>query len=160
VEGHHADGLRELHAGIAAWQGIKMQLMLPYWCILLAQGYAAAGQIHAALQALERADGLIAQTGHETFEALREHQYGELLLRASTADRAQAERHYLRSLEVARAQGSRTIQLRATSLALLWAERGERQKAHDLLAPVYEWFTEGFDTADLKDAKALLDELR
>jgi predicted ATPase len=145
---------------MAAWQGMKMQLMMPYFSMLLAQTHAAAGQIDAALQALAETDGPVARTGHETFEAIRANQRGELLLKASAAKRAQAERQFVRCLEIARAQGCRTIQLRgATSLARLWIAQGERQKAHDLLAPVYEWFTEGFDTADLRDAKALLDEL-
>jgi predicted ATPase len=161
VEGHHSDGLGELREGIAAWQGIKMQLMMPYFSVLLAQAHAAAGQIDAALQALEETDGLATRTGHESFEAVREHQRGELLLRASHAGCAQAERQFLRSFELARAQGCRTVQLRAaTSLARLWGDRGERQKARDLLEPIHGWFSEGFDTQDLKDAKALLDDLQ
>ena len=72
-----------------------------------------------------------------------------------------AEAELVRALDVARAQGTRMLELRAaTSLARLWAEQGERQKAYALLAPVHEWFTEGFETADLRDAKALLVELR
>ena len=72
----------------------------------------------------------------------------------------EAEAYFERALAVARRQSARMWELRAaTSLARLWSERGERQKAHDLLAPIYAWFTEGFDTADLKDAKVLLDEL-
>jgi predicted ATPase len=71
-----------------------------------------------------------------------------------------AERGYLKALEVARAQEARSLELRAASdLARLWAERGEHGRAADLLAPVYGWFTEGFDTADLKNAKELLDSL-
>ena len=72
----------------------------------------------------------------------------------------QAEAGFQHALDVARAQEAKSLELRAaTRLARLWAQLGERQKAHDLLAPVYGWFREGFDTADLKDAKALLDEL-
>jgi predicted ATPase len=135
--------------------------MMPYFCTLLAQAHAAAGQIDAALEALEQADGLVARTDHGAFEAMRGHQRGELLLRASAGRRAQAERQFLRCLELARAQGCRTIQLRAaTSLARLRAEQGRRAEAHDLLAPIYGWFTEGFDTPDLQAAKALLDRLR
>jgi predicted ATPase len=160
VEGHDANGLGQLREGIAAWQCIKMQLMMPYFSTLLAQAHATAGQIDAAFQALEETDGLVARTGHETFEAVRAHQRGQLLLSASAAGRAQAERQFVRGLELARAQGCRTIQLRAaTSLARLWADQGKRSEACDLLAPVYGWFTEGFDTPDLKDAKALLDQL-
>jgi predicted ATPase len=80
----------------------------------------------------------------------------------ATATRSrQVEACFCRALEVAREQQAKLWELRAaTSLARLWAEQGERQRARDLLAPIYGWFTEGFDTADLKDAKALLDELR
>jgi predicted ATPase len=76
-------------------------------------------------------------------------------------DAGAAEQCFRRSIEVAREQQARSPELRAaTSLARLWAEWGERQKAYDLVAPVYGWFTEGFDTLDLKEAKALVDELR
>ena len=160
VEGHHADGLGALSEGIAAWQGLRMQLMMPYFSMLLAQAHAAAGQIDPSLEALEESDGLATRTGHQTFEAARAHQRGELLLRASVAQPAQAERQFVRCLELARTQGCRTIQLRAaTSLARLWAEQGKRAAARDLLAPVYGWFSEGFDTPDLIEANALLDEL-
>jgi predicted ATPase len=74
---------------------------------------------------------------------------------------AEYVQHLEGTIALARDSGSRLLELRAaTSLARLWAEQGQRHKAHDLLAPVYDWFTEGFETADLKDAKALLDELR
>jgi predicted ATPase len=85
---------------------------------------------------------------------------GELLLIRASDNQAEAEACFRRALEVARAQSAKALELRAsTSLARLWAEQGRRAEAHDLLAPVYGWFTEGFHTADLKDAKALLDEL-
>ena len=85
---------------------------------------------------------------------------GELTRRLPDPDPAKAEDSFRTALAIAREQGTRGYELRAaTSLARLWAEQGRRGEARDLLAPVYGWFTEGFDTADLKDAKALLDEL-
>jgi predicted ATPase len=85
---------------------------------------------------------------------------GELLLSLASPDEDAAEAAFHRSIAVAREQSVRMWELRAaTSLARLWRDQGEPGKARDLLAPVYGWFTEGFDTADLKDAKALLDEL-
>ena len=85
---------------------------------------------------------------------------GELLLQQSSDNQAEAEACFHQALDIARNQQAKSLELRAaTSLARLWQQQGKRQEAHDLLAPVYDWFTEGFDTADLKDAKALLDEL-
>jgi predicted ATPase len=85
---------------------------------------------------------------------------GELLLQRSLDNQAEAESSFHHALDLARNQQAKSLELRAaTSLARLWQQQGKRQEAHDLLAPVYHWFTEGFDTADLKDAKALLDEL-
>jgi predicted ATPase len=86
---------------------------------------------------------------------------GDLLRHLDEPHTAAAEACYRQAIKIAQGQGAKTLELRAaTSLAQLWAEQGERRKAYDLLAPVYGWFTEGFDTADLKDAKALLSELR
>jgi predicted ATPase len=83
---------------------------------------------------------------------------GELLLQQSSNDQAEAETCFHHALEIARNQQAKSFELRATtSLARLWQQQGKRQEAYDLLAPVYHWFTEGFDTADLKDAKALLE---
>jgi predicted ATPase len=86
---------------------------------------------------------------------------GQLRLAERTRDQADAEECFRCALAVSRDQAARSLELRAaTSLARLWAEQGRRAEARDLLAPVYGWFTEGFDTADLKDARALLEELR
>jgi predicted ATPase len=85
---------------------------------------------------------------------------GEIALKSPEPDAAKAEAYFERALSVARAQEAKSWELRAaTSLARLWRDQGKRDEAHDLLAPIYGWFTEGFDTLDLKEAKALLDEL-
>ena len=85
---------------------------------------------------------------------------GELLLQQNSDNQAEAESCFQHALDIAHNQQAKSLELRAaTSLARLWQRQGNRQEAHDLLAPVYGWFTEGFTTADLKDAKALLDEL-
>jgi predicted ATPase len=82
------------------------------------------------------------------------------LLQCSSDNQAEAEACFHHALDIARNQQAKSFELRAaTSLARLWQQQGKRQEAHDLLAPVYNWFTEGFTTADLQDAKALLDEL-
>jgi predicted ATPase len=102
----------------------------------------------------------VQHTGERWFEAELHRLKGEVLLSLSKRDGAEAESSFKRAIQVARGHGAKMWELRAaTSLARLWADQGRRADAHDLLAPVYGWFTEGFDAADLKDAKALLDEL-
>jgi predicted ATPase len=86
---------------------------------------------------------------------------GEIALLSPKPDTAKAEAYFERALTIARAQQAKSWELRATmSMARLWRDQGNRQQAHDLLAPVYGWFTEGFDTLDLKEAKALLEQLK
>jgi predicted ATPase len=86
---------------------------------------------------------------------------GELMFARDGLDAAESAGCFLRAIEIARAQSAKSLELRAAiSLAQLWRDQGKRAEANDLLAPVYRWFTEGFETADLKDANALLEELR
>jgi predicted ATPase len=107
-------------------------------------------------EALDRSEA----TGERWFEAELHRIKGDVLLRAPEVDPAEAETCLCKAIAVAQEQGARLWELRAaTSLARLWRDLGKHAEAHDLLTPVYGWFTEGFDTADLKDAKALLDEL-
>jgi predicted ATPase len=102
----------------------------------------------------------VAQTGVVYYEAELHRMDGQLRLHLDAADEQRAEMSFHRALEIARQQQANSWELRAaTSLARLWGERGRRAEALQLLAPVYGWFTEGFDTADLKEAKALLAEL-
>ena len=99
-------------------------------------------------------------SGERWCEAEVHRTAGEIELMSPERDTAKAQTHFERALEIARAQHARSWELRAaTSLARLWRDQGRRAEAHDLLAPVYGRFTEGFDTLDLKEAKALLDEL-
>jgi predicted ATPase len=127
---------------------------------LLADARRASGQLEEAMTLLREALDRSEATGERWFEAELHRIKGDVLLRAPEVDPAEAEACLRKAIEVAQRQGARLWELRAaTSLARLWADQGKRAQAHDLLAPVYSWFTEGFDTADLKDAKALLDEL-
>jgi class 3 adenylate cyclase/predicted ATPase len=160
VEEHDASGLITIRDGAAASCATGADLFQPWYFVLLAAAHAHLGDPAAGLAALAEAETRMGQSGERWPEAEIHRLKGELMLSMEGAD-AGAEQFFRTALEVAREQQARSLELRAaTSLARLWAERGERQKAHDLLAPVYDWFTEGFDTPDLKDAKALLDELR
>src|SRR5262249_6829107 len=103
---------------------------------------------------------LVEQHEERFWEAEVHRLRGVLLLRQPGAPPAEAETCFQQALNVARRQEAKSLELRAArSLAHLWQQQGKRQEARDLLAPIYGWFTEGFDTADLQDAKALLDEL-
>jgi predicted ATPase len=107
---------------------------------------------------VDRAIDIAAATGEGHDEAELQRLRGLVL--AETGDTTEAASWFQRAIDVARSQQAKSLELRAaTSLARLWSDQGRRAEAHDLLAPIYGWFTEGFDTADLKDAKALLDEL-
>jgi predicted ATPase len=114
----------------------------------------------AGLTVLTEALALVDTTGERWYEPEMYRLKGALLLQQNTDNQAEAEACFHHALEIARSQQAKSFELRtATSLARLWQQQGKRQEAHDLLAPVYHWFTEGFDTLDLMDAKALLEAL-
>ena len=103
---------------------------------------------------------LVDTTGERWYKSELYRLKGELLLQQNSANQAEVESCFHHALDIARNQQAKSLELRAaTSLSRLWQQQGKHQEAHDLLAPVYHWFTEGFDTADLIEAKALLDEL-
>jgi len=158
ASGQGAAGLSELREGIEhyyATGGRSVQELA-----LFAEATAKTGQVEEALGLVEDAYALVDKTGDRGYEAEFHHLRGRLLLQQSPDNHPEAEPCFQRAIRIAQRQHAKSWELRATtSLARLWQSQGKRQEAHDLLAPVYEWFTEGFDTADLKDAKALLDEL-
>jgi class 3 adenylate cyclase/tetratricopeptide (TPR) repeat protein len=124
----------------------------------LAECYAALGHGAEGLSCLDEAEQIVDTTWQRVWEADVFRVRGDLL--SATSDRAAAEESYHRALAVARSQSAKTLELRAaTSLARLWRDQGKRNEARDALAPVYGWFTEGFNTPILQEAKALLDEL-
>jgi predicted ATPase len=126
----------------------------------LAEAQQAAGQLPEAQATVAMALAVAAQTGQFFFDAELHRIDGDLTLATGGADDEAAARYH-RALAIAREQGARSFELRAaTSLARLWRDQGKRADARDLLAPIYGWFTEGFDTRDLIDAKALLEKLR
>ena len=118
------------------------------------------GYLADSLQALAEAHTRVEQHEERWWEAEIYRLRGVLLLRQPGTPQAEAEAWLQRALDVARRQEAKALELRAAmSLSRLWQQQGKRQEAYDLLAPIYHWFTEGFDTADLQDARALLAEL-
>jgi predicted ATPase len=132
----------------------------PYFLTLLAEAHHIQGEATAGLTVLTEALGLVDTTGEGWYEPELYRLKGALLLQQNTDNQVEAESCFHHALEIARNQQAKSFELRtATSLARLWQQQGKRQEAYELLAPVYGWFTEGFDTPDLKEAKALLDTL-
>jgi predicted ATPase len=126
----------------------------------LAQAYGTMGQVEEGLQTLVEARTMLEATGQRYQETELYCLMGALRLQQAGTDESQADACFQRALAIARSQEAKAWELRAaTSLARLWQSQGKHQDAYDLLAPVYDWFTEGFDTADLREAKQLLDEL-
>jgi predicted ATPase len=150
----------EIREALAAYGATGARFRTTDHLVLLAQALAACGCYGAGLAALREAMTFAEETGERFVEPEIHRLRGDLLLQQTRDSSVEAEECYRKALEVARAQEARAWQLRATvSLARLWGEQGRRAEAYDLLAPVYGWFTEGFDTADLQEAKALLDQL-
>jgi predicted ATPase len=155
-----AAGLDEMRRGLAAKQATGAQIKVPYYLGLLAGALGAAGSGAEALVLLEEAMARVERTGERWYEAELYRLRGEVSLQAMVSDANQVEACFRKALEVARKQDAKWWELRAAgSLARLWRDQGKRAEARDLLAPVYGWFTEGFDTQDLKQARALLGEL-
>jgi predicted ATPase len=148
--------LPEILAGMALAAGTGNQQAAPSILAILAEAQRAAGQLAESQGTVATALAVAAQTVQPFFDAELHRLDGELLLATGgAADEAAARYHRARAL--AREQGARSLELRAaTSLARLWQQQGKRAAARDLLGPVYAWFTEGFDTRDLQEAKTLL----
>jgi predicted ATPase len=124
----------------------------------LAESHAKIGQAETGLSVLEEALTATRQNGERVYEAALHRLKGELWLQQVVPDEQQAETCFHKALAVARLQQAKSLELRAAmSLSRLWYLQGKCEDAHDLLAPVYDWFTEGFDMVDLLEAKALLD---
>lgn len=160
ASGRSAEGIKALNSGIAFWEGADGHLAIPWYKTMLAVGMASAGEIDVPLAIVEEMIDQIERPGWEErlyyAEVLRVK--GWMLEMKGNPDRAKA--CYLASLEWARKQQAKSWELRtATSLARLLQQQGKSKEARTLLAPIYSWFTEGFDTRDLKDAKLLLEEL-
>jgi predicted ATPase len=160
LQGQGEAGLAQVRQGIAAERATGGALVVPYYCTLLADVADRLGQPADGLQALAEAHTLVEQHEERCWEAEVYRLRGVLLLRQTGTPPAEAETWLQRALDVARRQEAKSLELRAAmSLSRLWQQQGKRDEARELLAPVYGWFTEGFDTVDLQEAKALLEEL-
>jgi predicted ATPase len=159
-QGQLTEGIAQMQQGWAAYRATGANVRQPMYLAPLAEAYGQAGQVGEGLQVLAEALVYIEQAGERWWEAELHRLKGELLLLQSSDTYATAESCFYQALALARRQQAKSWELRAaTSLARLWKQQGKCADAHGLLAPVYNWFTEGFDTADLQEARALLEEL-
>jgi predicted ATPase len=160
MQGQAEAGMAQVRQGISAWRAAGGAVLVPYLCTVLAEVCDHLGYTADALQALIEAHTLVEQQEERWWEAESHRLWGVLLLRQTGTSQAEAETWLRRALDVARRQEAKSLELRAAmSLARLWQHQGKRGEARELLAPIYGWFTEGFDTADLQEAKALLEAL-
>lgn len=154
--------LERVKQAIESLRAKSVMLGMTAFLASLGDVFRLAGRCAEGLAAIAEALTLVEHNGERFYEAEIWRIKGELLLKAATSDaQAEAESCYHKAIEIARRQSAKSWELRAaTSLARLWRQQGKTAEAGQMLAQVYGWFTEGFDTADLKDAKALLDELQ
>ena len=160
TQGQTAEALAQMRQGLAAARATGAELLRPYSLALLAEAYGHAGHADAGLRLLAEAL-VVAETNAERwYEAELYRLQGELFLARSTNQHAEAEACFQHALNVACSQHAKSWELRAAmSLSRLWQQQGKRAEARQLLAPIYDWFTEGFDTDDLQEAEALLEAL-
>jgi predicted ATPase len=160
MQGQGEAGMAQVRQGIAAYRATGAALLVPYYCTLLAEVSAHLGHTVDSLQALAEAHTLVEQHEERWWEAEIYRLRGVLLLKQTETPQAEAEACFQRALDVARRQEAKSLELRAAmSLSRLWQQQGKQAEAHALLAPIYGWFTEGFDTKDLQEAKVLLEAL-
>jgi len=159
-QGQAKEGIEQIRQGLRAFRAAGAELGRPYWLALLAEAYGTIGQPAAGLTGLAEALTLADTTGERWYAPELYRLRGALLLLQSADNHEEAQACFHHALDVARVQQAKSLELRAaTSLCQLWQQQGKRAAAYALLAPLYGWFTEGFDTADLQEAKALLEEL-
>jgi predicted ATPase len=159
--GDAGSAVRSHGANFSQYRSTGSTMLAPAMLSCLAEAHAQLGRYSDASHCIDEAAKTAEATGEQWFSAEIHRTAGEIALLSPVRDAAKAQAYFESALEIARAQQARSWELRAaSSLARLWRDQGKRVEAHDLLAPIYGWFTEGFDTRDLKGAKALLDELR
>jgi class 3 adenylate cyclase/predicted ATPase len=160
LTGKVLDAVHASTSGIAAWRSTGATMCLPYYSSCLAMSYAELGHFDDARCFIRKAMRTIEETKERWFEAEIYRMAGEIELKSPNLGGEKPEAYFARALSIARAQQAKSFELRAaTSMARLWSEQAKRDEARNLLTPAYGWFTEGFDTLDLKAAKVLLDDL-
>ena len=161
IAGKASDAVRTITSALSAWRATGATVWMPTYLSYLTRAYAELGQFDEASRCISEAIVAVQTTNESWYEADIHRIAGEIALKSPEPDAVKAEAYFERALSVARQQQAKSWELRAAmSMARLWRSQGKPQQARDLLAPIYGWFTEGFDTLDLKEAKALLDELR
>jgi predicted ATPase len=160
MQGQSEEGMAQIRQGIASSWATGGAVGIPYFCTLLAEVCAHLGHTEDGLQALAEAHALVEQHEERCWEAEIHRLCGVLLLQQTGAPQEEAEACFQQALDVAHRQQAKALELRAAmSLSRLWQQQGKCAEAYELLASIYGWFTEGFDTADLLEAKALLEAL-
>jgi predicted ATPase len=174
-QGEVEEGIAQMQQGLAALRATGAELARPSYLTMLAAAYRKVGQVEEGLAVLAEALALVNKTGGRVGEAELYRLKGELSLQSEVRSprpeatnpqsptpnpHAEAEACFHKAIEVARKQQAKSLELRAVvSLSRLWQRQGKKDEARQLLAEIYGWFTEGFDTKDLQEAKALLEEL-
>jgi predicted ATPase len=154
-------GVAQLCQGLDAYRATGAEQGMSHLLVLLAEAYGNLGHNAEGLAVLTETLAQVEKSGERRVEAELHRLKGEFLLKQSSDSTPEAETCFQQAISIAQRQQAKSWELRAaTSLAHLWQQQGKRQEAYDLLAPVYNWFTEGFDTADLQEARALLDALQ
>jgi class 3 adenylate cyclase/predicted ATPase len=160
LAGNAPDAVQQITSALCLNRSTGAALSISYFLSVQAKVNAGLGQFDKAWRCIDEATEVVKATGERWYESEIQRSAGEIALMASEPDAVKARAHFDRALEIARAHQARSWELRAaTSLARLWRDQGRRREAHDLLAPIYGWFIEGFETRDLSEAKALLEEL-
>ena len=160
LTGKASDAVREITSGMALLRSTGAALYEPCHLYLLAMAYADLGQLDDAQRCIDDAIDKVERTNEKWCEAEAIRIAGEVALKSPAPDTQKAEKYFERALSVARQRELRSWELRAAmSMARLWRDQGKPQQARELLAPIYGWFTEGFDMRDLQEAKALLAQL-
>ena len=160
AQGGGAEGISLIHQGLTSHRVTGAEVEKPYFLALLTEAYGKVGQPEEGLKVLVEALAIVDNTGERNWEAELHRCKGELLLMQQGQKVGEAEECFQQALNIARRQQAKSFELRAAmSLSRLWQQQGKQEEALQMLADIYGWFTEGFDTVDLQEAKALLEEL-